>query len=72
MLVLQRKEDEEIYITDSNGIVIAAIAIVRVLGASVQVGVEAKRDIGIYRDELCFAKPIVGQAIELRGGKQNG
>lgn len=72
MLVLSRAEGEEIYITDSNGIVIATLAIIRVRGGNVRLGIGASEDVHIYRDELCFVKPVVGQAIELRGGKQHG
>ena len=50
MLVLSRKVDDEIYIGDD-----IIITVVRVIGGTVKIGVDAPRDVTVLRGEL--AKP---------------
>jgi carbon storage regulator len=55
MLVLTRKLNESIVI---NGDI--RITVVGIRGNHVRLGIEAPRSVGIFRDELCFAKPNRG------------
>jgi carbon storage regulator len=56
MLVLSRKEGERLVIGDR-----IVVTVVHVDGGRVKLGVEAPREIGIWREEI-HAKPTVGLA----------
>jgi carbon storage regulator len=56
MLVLSRKEGERLVIGDR-----IVVTVVHVDGGRVKLGVEAPREIGIWREEI-HAKPTVGRA----------
>lgn len=52
MLVLSRKENEEIVLTLADGSTIVVRA-VQIRGDRVRLGIEAARDIGVHRREIC-------------------
>jgi carbon storage regulator len=56
MLVLSRKEGERLVIGDR-----IVVTVVHVEGGRVKLGVEAPREIGIWREEI-YAKSTVGRA----------
>ena len=52
MLVLTRKKEEKLAIGDN-----ITVTILKVKGNSVQIGIEAPRDVRVLRSELAFEQP---------------
>ncbi len=52
MLVLLRKEEEKIVLCDEDGTVIATVSVQRILGSKVRIGIDAIRDVKVYRQEV--------------------
>ncbi len=64
MLVLSRKRDQSIIVGDA-----IKITVVDVRGDTVQLGIEAPREIGIYREEIYHAiREANREAIDREGG----
>jgi carbon storage regulator len=57
MLVLSRKVDETICIVDKTNELLATITVVSIDGSRVRIGVEAPRDIQIYRSNVVNKGP---------------
>ena len=59
MLVLTRKKEEKLHIGDN-----ITVTILKVKGNSVQIGIEAPRDIRVLRSELAFEQPTCEEGGE--------
>lgn len=52
MLVLCRKEGQKIVLCDKDGNVIATVSVQRIVGSKVRLGIDAIRDVKVYRQEV--------------------
>jgi carbon storage regulator CsrA len=55
MLVLSRKKEEKIVLCDEDGNVIATVSVQRILRSKVRLGIDAIRDVKVYRQDV-YAK----------------
>ena len=59
MLVLTRKQDQEIIVADN-----IKITVLRIKGSTVRIGIDAPRDVRVMRGELCeSSEQAVGQSV---------
>ncbi len=61
MLVFTRTKDQQIVIDDN-----IVVTVVAVRGDRVRLGIEAPRDVSVYRSELAAAKPQVSDPPETK------
>ena len=63
MLVLCRKEEEKIVLCDEVGNVIATVSVQRILGSKVRIGIDAIRDVKVYRQEV-YARIYSSESLQ--------
>jgi carbon storage regulator len=59
MLVLSRKESEELVISDR-----IRIRVLRISGGTIRLGIEAPKDVSVRRAELAAREPIELETVE--------